>query len=53
MNDLIGHTVREIKVKDNVTIIYFESGMSLHIVVTHDGVKTQYYIDLTGEIIEL
>ena len=53
MKDLTGQTVREIKIKDNSTIVYFESGMSFHTVVTENGVKYQYYIDLTGEIIEL
>jgi|UPI0004B3C624 hypothetical protein len=53
MKDLIGHTVKDIKITDNKTIIYFESGMSLHTIVTEHGVKTQYYVDLDREIIEL
>lgn len=53
MKDLIGQTVRDIKIKDNSTIVYFDSGMSIHTVTTEDGLKYTYYIDLTGEIIEL
>jgi len=53
MKNLIGQTIKEIKITDYKTVVYFESGMSLHTIITEHGVKTQYYIDLDREIVEL
>lgn len=52
MKNLIGQTIKEIKITDNKTVIYFESGMSMHTIITEHGVKMQYYVDLNREIIE-
>lgn len=53
MNNLIGQTVKDIKVNDWKTTITFISGCKLVTLSTKDGGQTQYFVNQDNDIIYL
>ena len=53
MNNLIGQTVKDIKVNDFKTVVTFTSGCKLVTLSRDGGGQTQYFVDLDNNIIDL
>tara|TARA_R100001463_G_scaffold102057_2_gene156471 strand:- start:166 stop:327 length:162 start_codon:yes stop_codon:yes gene_type:complete len=53
MKNLIGQTVKDIKVNDWKTIVTFVSGCKLVTLSRDGGGQTQYFVGIDGNIIDL